>query len=365
MSKTTDSEPKSPNQLPVTRRMPTVTRQSRIVGALLGLHAGDSLGATVEFKSHGFIKATYPPDSSSGSRLRDITGGGVFKWPAGHATDDTDMTRAVLLAYLDCLTTEHHRKDDVATRAGRYFLKWRNGDWPGRTSGTRPVDMGAATEDGLARFAASLDPARAGAGQGRAGNGSLMRCLPTGLFRAGDTDRLVAESIRISKITHDDALCTVSCTVYNAIVAALVLGASPAAAVDAGVLVCRKLEQQSSDKTKPSVLGALKLGTQLRLQGLAQFGPPPAALPGDCGGYVLESLSVAVAALLDPRCLEDVLVDVVRIGKDTDTNTAIAGGLLGARDGEDAIPRRWEEKLQFGKEFRTIATSIIQSQTKK
>ncbi|KAJ3472238.1 hypothetical protein NLG97_g11162 [Lecanicillium saksenae] len=64
--------------------MPTVSRQSRVVGALLGLHAGDSLGATVEFKSHGTIKAMFPGGHGS---IRDITGGGVFKWPAGHATE--------------------------------------------------------------------------------------------------------------------------------------------------------------------------------------------------------------------------------------------------------------------------------------
>ncbi|OAA71484.1 ADP-ribosylglycohydrolase family protein [Cordyceps fumosorosea ARSEF 2679] len=116
--------------------MPTVTRRSRIVGALLGLHAGDSLGATVEFKSHGYIKATYPPGDT---RLRDITGGGVFRWPPGHATDDTDMTRAVLLAYLDILTDPAHaRAADVAARAGRYFLKWRAGDWPGLCRDARP-----------------------------------------------------------------------------------------------------------------------------------------------------------------------------------------------------------------------------------
>ncbi|KAJ6788398.1 hypothetical protein PWT90_07793 [Aphanocladium album] len=340
--------------------MPTVTRQSRVVGALLGLHAGDSLGATVEFKSHGFIKATYPGGHGS---IRDITGGGVFKWPAGHATDDTDMMRGVLLAYHDHLAgDQHHAKEDVATRAGRYFLKWRSGDWPGRKHGTRPVDIGAACDEGLARFAQTLDPDRAGAGKGRAGNGSLMRCLPTGLFRAGDTDRLVAESIRISKITHDDVLCTYACAVYNVMVAELVGDRSPAEAVDAGIRLCRKLEHSLE---KQPVLNAMKLGTQLRLQGLAKFGPPPAVMPGECSGYVLDSLSVAVAALLDPRCLEDILVDMVRIGKDTDTNTAIAGGLLGARDGEDAIPRRWEEKLQFGEEFRTIATNILRSQSKK
>lgn len=343
--------------------MPTLTQKSRIVGALLGLHAGDSLGATVEFESHRAIEDAYPHGSG---RLRDITGGGAFKWPAGHATDDTDMTRAVLLAYSDCLgpssSSSSSHGEDVSVRAGKYFLKWMRGEWPGRKPGSRPVDMGNATAEGLARFAKSFDPDRAGAGKGKAGNGSLMRCLPTGLFRAGDNERLVAESMRISRITHDDARCTVACAVYNVIAADLVLGRTPQQAVLEGIRVCRKLESAGAETP---VLNALKLGTQLRIQGLGDWGPPPNALPGYCSGFVLESLSVAVAAILDPRCLEDVLVDVVRIGKDTDTNAAIAGGLLGARDGEDAIPRRWEEKLQFGEEFRTIALNLVNHRSHK
>jgi hypothetical protein len=59
---------------------------------------------------------------------------------------------------------------------------------------------------------------------------------------------------------------------------------------------------------------------------------------GGASGFVLESLSLAVAAVLDPRRLPEVLVDVVRVGMDTGTNAAIAGGLLGVRDGAGAIP---------------------------
>lgn len=81
-------------------------------------------------------------------------------------------------------------------------------------------------------------------------------------------------------------------------------------------------------------------------------------MPGGCSGFVLESLALAVAAVLDPRSLEDVLVDIVRVGNDTDTNAAIAGGLLGARDGEDAVRRRWTSKLQFATELRSIALQL-------
>lgn len=66
----------------------------RVAGALLGVHTGDALGATLEFSSWSAIREQYPDG------LRDIIGGGPFDWPPGHATDDTDLTRAVLLAYL-------------------------------------------------------------------------------------------------------------------------------------------------------------------------------------------------------------------------------------------------------------------------
>jgi ADP-ribosylglycohydrolase len=46
-----------------------------------------------------------------------------------------------------------------------------------------------------------------------------------------------------------------------------------------------------------------------------------------------------------------VLVDIVRLGRDTDTNGAVAGGLLGARDGADTLPPDWRTVVQFADEF--------------
>ncbi|PHH62070.1 hypothetical protein CDD81_7626 [Ophiocordyceps australis] len=328
-------------------------RQSRVLGSLLGLHAGDSLGAAVEFETHGEIQAKYP------NGLRDIVGGGVFKWAAGQATDDTDMARAVLLAYRERTGPD----DDVARLAGEWFLRWKGGiDWPGRKPGSRPVDIGLATETGLARYAQTHDPEQAGAGPGQAGNGSLMRCLATGLLQ-GDGERRRRESMRISAITHDDARCTVACAVYNAMVSRLVRrdattspGEAAAAALAEGEAEAARLEAASP--TKP-VLAALRHGKHLSMPQLALHGPPPATLPGMARGYVLETLALAVAALRDPRPLPDVLVDVVRVGGDTDTNAAVAGGLLGARDGHEAIPKPWVDKLQFASEFRQLVLDMV------
>lgn len=323
---------------------PLTTRQSKVVGALLGLHAGDSLGASVEFESHADIRTKFP------SGLRDIIGGGPFDWPVGHATDDTDMTRAVLLAYRQ---VHDNPGQDVALLAGKNFLRWYTGDWPGRKLGSTPADMGMATRIGLDAFSATLDPEKAGAGRGSAGNGSLMRCIATGLFQR-DPDKLVKESMRISMITHNDVRCTISCAVYNRIVAALIRDTSPESAVSAGEVLAQRLEK----KNDGDVWKAVRLGREVSISQMARYGPDLGKMKGACSGFVLETLTLAVAAVLDERCLEEVLVDVVRIGRDTDTNGAVAGGLLGARDGVEAVPERWREKLQFGDEFTKMGVEL-------
>jgi ADP-ribosylglycohydrolase len=328
---------------------PTDPRVSQTLGALLGVHCGDSLGATLEFKPWSWIVRQYP------TGLREIVGGGSFNWPAGHATDDTDLTRAVLLAYRDY--AQSGASDfNVVKAAAEYSIKWRDGDWPGRKKGSRPVDIGNATEIGLHRYKMSRDPDKSGAGIDSAGNGSLMRCIPTALF-VESREKRVKESIAISAFTHDDQRCTVACAVYNEIVAALVDGKTPLEAVEIGKTVANELN--CAEVTK-----AIKEGETLPLAKIAAEGPRSVEGFG-AAGYVIDSLKISIAAVLDPRSFEDVLVDVVRIGQDSDTNGAIAGGLLGARDSIEKIPARWLEKLQFRKEFEDVAMEILRLQRGK
>ncbi len=316
----------------------------RIAGGLLGVHAGDSLGATVEFQPWAAIREAYP------NGHRDIVGGGPFGWSAGAATDDTDLTRAVLLGYRE----QPHGGPELIHAVADGMLRWSTGDWPGRTPGSRPIDIGMATSTGLQRYADHGDPYRSGAGHGSAGNGSLMRCVVTGLIRADQTRRR-DESAAISAITHDDARCDAACIVYNDIVAALVAGAPAAAALAAGAVSARA-------ERNVAVVDALELGRRLDLAAMARAGT--GALPDGGRGFVLDSLALGIAALADPRPLEDVLVDVVALGGDTDTNAAVAGGLRGCLDGASAIPSRWIERLQFGAEFRTDARWIAERRSK-
>jgi ADP-ribosylglycohydrolase len=328
--------------------------ESRAFGALLGVHAGDSLGATLEFWSYSKIKAKYP------NGLRDIVGGGMFGWPAGHATDDTDLTRAVLLAYLDRAKAVREGSDpsqfDIAKAAAEWSLKWLNGDWPGRKLGSSPVDIGGATNTGLLQYEESRDVRTCGAGQGSAGNGSLMRCIPTALFTRTHEER-IKESMAISAFTHNDTRCTVACAAYNEIVAALVEGMTPEDAVAIGIEVAESLDC-------PAVTASIEKGKGWSIARFVEDGPGN-ALPEWSSGFVLQSLSIAIAAVLDKRNFEEVLVDVVRLGGDTDTNGAIAGGLLGARDGVSEIPDRWKRLLEYREEFVDACHQLFEGRTWK
>jgi ADP-ribosylglycohydrolase len=237
---------------------------------------------------------------------------------------------------------------------------WYTGAWPGREPpGSRPVDVGGATAKGIVNLRDRGPDRPSGAGPGSAGNGSLMRCLPTALFQP-DLGLMLRESAAVSALTHDDARCTAACAAYNACVAALVAGAHPDYAVRAAELTAAQIEDAAGiDPGRGPVLAALRLGRALSIPRAAAHGPHKDFFPGKCAGYVLETLTLAIAAVLDPRSLEDVLVDVVRLGADTDTNAAVAGGLLGARDGIDAIPQRWRNTLQFGPEFQRLALDIM------
>ena len=322
-------------------------RASRIIGALLASHCGDALGSTLESQSHTAISARYP------SGLRDIVGGGPFGLIPGQATHDTDLTRAVLLAYLDrARIRAAGGQPDVAALAAGHMLKWLRGDWPERRPGKLPAHVGKTTLRGLLRYEETGEYAD-GEGEGQAGNGSLMRCIPTGLFEE-DEGTLVEESMAISGITHGDERCGVSCAAYNVIASALVAGKSADEAVERGLTAAQRLEGTAS------VANAISLGRSLSMSEMAVSGP--AELPSEASGFVLESLALAVAAVLDPRPLEDVVVDVVRVGGDTDTNAAIAAGLLGARDGIEGVPGRWIERLQFGEDFAEVAMLILRTE---
>ena len=62
-------------------------------------------------------------------------------------------------------------------------------------------------------------------------------------------------------------------------------------------------------------------------------------------GYVRVAFRLAFWHLTHTTTIETALVDTANRGGDADTNCAIVGALLGARDGEQAIPGIWRRRV--------------------
>ncbi len=75
-------------------------------------------------------------------------------------------------------------------------------------------------------------------------------------------------------------------------------------------------------------------------------------------GYTLLALIVGLLTFWRATDVEYTLGSVVDGGGDTDTNGAIAGALLGARFGQDAIPKRWRDRIAAIREGSTPLESL-------
>lgn len=312
----------------------------RARGALLGLAVGDALGTTLEFKRPA---APAFPTLAAGPH-REITGGGPFELAAGQVTDDTQMA-CCLAASL----REHRRfvQGDVARR----YAEW----WP------RAFDVGTQTEAALSAVSRDADEAGRAVwlarGKQAAGNGSLMRTAPIGVFFARDPEARRLASLADSTITHYDPRCQLACAALNDAVSAALGGATAREAwASASADLAPAADLATSRRPEDSnLIGAAASSLQTDLDAALRDDPElygPELHLHRHEGFVRVAFRLAFWEALHVPSFEEALIDVVNRGGDADTNGAIAGCLLGALHGEASIPERWRrtvlEALQSG-----------------
>lgn len=283
-----EEEPRRPNRISLgfPRRFDE-PRFARAAGCLLGQVIGDSLGSLVESKSAAEIARDFPQG------VRELADGGRYHILAGQPTDDSEMALTLARSII------RHKKyaREAVLDAYRDWLQ------------TRPVDVGATTERGLLGLHTTESES----------NGSLMRISPVGIWAAGDPQRAAAAAREDSALTHPNPTCVEACAGFAAAIAVGVGGGERAAMLDAALA-------HSSGKAR----SAISLGAA---------GTPPADF-GKNMGWVLTALQNAFCCLFSST-FEEGLVMTVSRGGDTDTNAAIAGALLGAAHGRQAVPPRW------------------------
>jgi ADP-ribosylglycohydrolase/fructose-1,6-bisphosphatase/inositol monophosphatase family enzyme len=271
---------------------------SRAQGCILGQFAGDSLGSRVEFQSADALAERFP------AGICTLADGGTWNLIAGQPTDDSEM--ALMLAR--SLVEQNGWNHDATLGA---YLHWYN---------SSPFDMGRTTSSGLSGHPIQASKA----------NGSLMRISPLGIWGWDlPPDQVAAAARADSALTHPNPVCQDACAVFVVALAyAIRTGNSPEATYQFA------LDWAVASAIHPEVLAALKNA---------------ATDTPDCDGgekfLALVAFQNAFYRLLKTTSFEKGVEDTVMAGGDTDTNAAIAGALLGAVHGRDAVPIQWQRMV--------------------
>ena len=281
----------------------------RAAGSLLGLALGDALGAPFEF-----TRANAIPDPLPAFEL-PWRGG-----PPGSTTDDTAMAVNLAASLVD---RRGFDPDDVIRR----HVAWLRSNPPDVGSLTRRVLRAVADGRAGPDDAARLEWERRGP-EVSAGNGSVMYCVPLGIAYANRPDALFAAAPALSALTHFDQRCRTACLAVTLAAAALVRGEGRDTAVGAALAAVAE---------RPG-------GEELEFLTEAVGGSRP--IDGPDQGFCLYAAAAGLQAALSPDAFDVALTGVVRLGGDTDTNAAVAGALLGAREGRSRLPQDWLTRLR-------------------
>lgn len=248
-----------------------------------------------------------------------LSDGGTWGTIAGQPTDDSELALALArsLVRVGCYDEE---------AVARAYAAWY---------ASEPFDIGGTTSAALSRAAAAeragkgvAAAAREAANGNSQANGALMRISPLGIFGVRlDPAHLAACARADASLTHPHAVCQASNVAYTAAIAfAIRTGAAPDRVYQCAL---ETLGEANLDHTARRCLKDAE-------------SHPPADYERS-QGWVLIALQNAFFQLLHSPNLEQGVVDTVRRGGDTDTNAAIAGALLGAVWGAQAVPQQWRD----------------------
>ncbi len=334
----------------------------------LGLAAGDSLGSTTEFVSPDAVPGVLESVAGAGWPFRQV-GGGALAWPAGAATDDTDMALCLLRSHAAHGTLP---PGDVLSR----FRGWLDSD---------PPDVGHTTRTTL-RAARADDPHDAGRRHFRerprsAANGSLMR---NGVVAAmtDSADEAWRLTLVHGAITHYAPLPVLCCAVQTDLVRRWLAGEDPLA--EAGWLESMLARWRAwldaaanddplvaawAEETAPHRAAATDelLAAELDPDRFDPYATPMAGIAGWClltlqvgvwaAAWATRGEPVPAPARL-PRTVIDratgtrVLAAVALIGHDADTYGATAGPMVAAAAGD--VPEELLEGLAARPEIERL-----------
>ena len=277
----------------------------KIYGSLLGLHVGDSLGATLEFG---------PPRDRNNFHV-DITGGGKIGYKPGDPTDDTEMMMMLLESIVE------NKSFDIYDLSSRFMHWWLS----------NPPDIGNTTYHAIENMVNGKSPGKWGlSGVLDQGNGSLMRCAPLALLNLN-----LFKIAKHTAMTHNTSNCIVSDFLLISGIKDCFMN------LDKKQIFTNTLNRIPENHEK--IKEELESIPNTKWEDLQTT------------GYVIHTLKSAFWGLYHFDSFEEAIIEVVNRGDDSDTCGAVTGALCGAYFGMGAIPKRWLEVIQLREKIMELA----------
>jgi ADP-ribosyl-[dinitrogen reductase] hydrolase len=300
----------------------------KIEGALWGLLIGDALGVPYEF---------HPPNEIPAEELIEFEPPPGFHRahegvPSGSWSDDGAHALCLLASLL-------WRGELDPEDLMRRLTNWHEVGYLAVNGYV--FDVGVQTSLALLNFRGGAKAIESGPRDANMnGNGSLMRVLPLALWHRGTDEELVRYARLQSLVTHGHLRSQLCCALY--------------------CLWARRILQDDRDPWESAVAALRSLirdGSEEQTE-LESHIRPDDEPSGNGRGYVVDSLRSA-RQVLAAGGYEAVVKAAIRLGNDTDTTAAIAGGIAGLRDGLDAIPQRWRDSLRDTELFKPLLAELI------
>lgn len=300
------------------------------LGGLFGLLIGDALGVPYEFYESkdlpSFKEIEFEPPKNFQKTYRRVK--------AGTWSDDGAQALCLLDSLIQCNTLD---VNDFSKK----LIKWYdNGYW---AVDNYVFDCGIQTADAIIALENGVSPLKSGfiRPDGK-GNGSLMRVLPLVIWHEGSDEELVEFAHTQSIVTHGHICNQICCALYCLWGRSLLNNQNP---TNAYHLAVNKLLEIY--KTKKEYIDELEFSIR-----------PLDDIKSNGSGYVVDSLR-ACNLLKKSNSYEEVVKNAVLLGKDTDTNAAIVGGLAGLFYGYESIPKRWINNLHESDKVNELISKIL------
>ncbi|MGG5171625.1 ADP-ribosylglycohydrolase family protein [Pseudarthrobacter sp. J1738] len=341
---------------------------SRIHGCLLGGALGDSLGYVIEFDGIETIRQRFGPDGLQDfSQLDSRT----------HFSDDTQMTLYTVDGLVEALEWAN---EGVAANENAClwlaYLRWlATQDVALPASAPRPQPRWIDAQEVLQHRRAPGNACLSGLATGEMGTqarpvnpgskgcGTVMRSAPFGLVPHISAEAAFKLAYDASYLTHGHSAAAHSAGIFSVLIHGVCSGEQIRPALESALL------HLNGRNPAPEVLS--RINAALAASERASTGTllSPEELVDTLGeGWVAEeALAVALYAVLATEAstttpeehFRAAIALAINHRGDSDSTGSIAGNILGAQYGMDAIPAQWLEVLESPETITHMADSLV------